>query len=105
MKKQAMQHTYTKGKLAWALPILFSSLSACVAGPVREGDVDWEEFQEIVTEGAAETDAIDSEIAALEAELYSISEGVRLLEGYRDQGVDAGSGNVSERWHRMKEVL
>lgn len=103
MKKQAMQHTNTKGKLVWALPILFSTLSACV-GPVREGDVDWEEFQGLVTEGAVETNAIDDEIALLEAELKLLADSVTAKEGYVEQGVDAGRGNVSERWHRMKEV-
>ena len=103
MKKQAMQHTYTKGKLAWALPILFSSLSACV-GPVREGDVDWEEFQAVVNEGASEIDTIDSEIAALEAERSLLADSVSNKEDYIAQGVSAGAGDVAARWHRMKEV-
>ena len=103
MNKQAMQQTHTSVKRAWVLPLLLASLSACV-GPVKDGDVDWEEFDDILEGGLAEVSEIDAEIAALEAELYTLGEHEILSDKYVDQGVAAGKGDVAERWHRMKEA-
>ena len=103
MNKQAMQQTHTSAKRAWALPLLLASLSACV-GPVKEGDVDWEEFDGILEEGLSVVSEIDAEVEALEEEYFKLQMNGISKEAYIDRGVAAGQGDVAERWHRMKEV-
>lgn len=103
MNKQAMQQTHTSVKRAWALPLLLASLSACV-GPVKEGDVDWQEFDSLLEGGLSEIEQIDGQVDALEAELFKLSEHEILDENYLSEGVAAGEGDVAQRWHRMKEV-
>jgi hypothetical protein len=103
MNKQAMQNTHKNGKLVWAMPLVLGCFAAC-AGPVREGEVDWKEFQEIVDVGQSEVEAIDREIAAFQDELSKLSDREREIESFVGDGVSAGSGDVAKRWNRMKEV-
>lgn len=103
MNKQAMHNTHNNRKLVWAMPVVLGCFAAC-AGPIREGDVDWQEFQEIVNTGQSEVAVIDQEVEVLTQELARLGDRERNIQNFVDGGVSAGEGDIAERWHRMKEV-